>query len=288
MKGLKLLTTILAVTTFTVALDGFCADPVLMATPEDNDDWTGDHIQILGTLSNLAEVSNPGNVNKTAPAFIRLDVSSDDGTNLILTPRDQFITENTNGNMTIKIDPSKTHRIYNTLNFSQPFGKVDVKVPVNDLVKVYFPYKVSKKALQDGPFVKYGWSYGGLLVPFKYQIGPKEISTSNSIQTYIQYKRQSNGLAEGPFISGGISTADVPKAAGNPDGKLGIAIGAGWIFEIIKGGGFQWAIMVGQDRFGKSSGYTFEGETWIAFSLGYKASNQTKSKVESGPVKAQI
>jgi len=245
-------------------------------TAKDNNDWTGDQVQIQGNLPNLKPVAeNPSNPKKTfiAPAYTRFDVTEGKSDEIIIVPRDNFRVESTK----VIVTPSGSQRLYNTLNFSQPWGDVDSQVNASDVISPFTAYKVNKSDIENNvPYVKYGWSFGAMLVPFKYQSKAKTIASSNSYQAYAQYKRASNGLADGPFISGGLSTADVATGAGSSDAKYGVSYGAGWIFEINKGSGFQLAIMLGQDRFGKSSGYQYEGETWYTFSIAYQPGDQGK------------
>jgi hypothetical protein len=243
------------------------------AAPKDGNDWTGDQVQIRGKLTDLKSIVSSDESSYIAPPFTRFDVSHDTGTNITLIPRNNFETNKTGKR--IKVTPSKTHQLYNALNFTQP-STLEVDITDSEqVVEPYTAYTVSKSAFEHVPFTKYGFAYGALVVPFKYQGKSSELNNSTSYQIYVQYQRSSNGLAEGPFISGGISTADVATGVGTSTPKNGLSYGLGWIFDLKKGSGFQLAVMLGQDRFGSGSGYQYEGETWYSFSIGYNLGSST-------------
>lgn len=243
------------------------------AEVKDKDDWTGDQVQIQANLGNLklykdSKAPAAGAADKKtyiAPAYARFDVSSDKDGELIITPRENFKIDNGK----VFVTPSETHRIYNTLNFTQPMGAT-VMAASDSLVSPYVAYRVKKSEVEAVPYIKYGWSFGALLVPFKYHYGEKELTNSTSYQAYVEYKRQSNGLSDGPFIAGGFATAGVTNSDGSTSSKIGFSGSVGWIFEVRKGSGFQLALMAGKDRFGSNAGYGLDGKNWVAFSIGYQ------------------
>lgn len=245
------------------------------ATSKDNNDWTGDQVQIKGKLTGLKSAVTSDSTSYIAPAYTRFDVSNDKGSEITLIPRDNFTVDATNKKITVT--PSKTQRIYGALNFTQPSNVQSTYSNSEHVVEPYTAYTISKSAVEQIPFVKYGVTYGALVIPFKYEGKSNEISNSTSYHVYVQYQRSSNGLAEGPFISGGVATADVATGAGASTAKNGVSYGLGWIFDLKKGSGFQMAVMLGQDRFGGSSGYQYEGETWYSFSVGYNLGSTTTS-----------
>ena len=252
--------------------------------PGDNDDWTGDQVQIQANLYCLKSTTDsqdsPCNSSTyMAPAFARFDVSRDKDGVLFVTPRDNYIPPTpeqkaaaaaTKTDVKIMVTPSATQRIYNTLNFTQPH-KANIDVKSSDKVaKPFVTYAIKKDLIEQIPYVRYGWSYGAIVVPFKYLKDSRHFSASSSYQIYAQYMRATNGYSDGPFASFGVATAEIPTAAGESSSKTGISYGIGWIFNIIKGTGFQLAIMLGQDKFGTDSGYQYEGKTWWSASFGYK------------------
>jgi hypothetical protein len=160
------------------------------------------------------------------------------------------------------------HNLYGLI-FSQ-WAPVKVRAPDGTTpIQVYDTYVVSKKKVEDIPYVRYGWTYGALIVPFKYQKGFKTLANSTSYQMYLGYRRDTNGTSEGPFVSAGLASADIPTGAGTSSSKQGISYGLGWIFEIKKGSGIQLMLMTGWDRFGSDSGYQYEGNQWYSLSLGF-------------------
>ena len=236
------------------------------ATTKDNNDWTGDHIQIFSNLEGLEKSQGNDGSKFTAPAYARFIVSEEKEGKVRVTPKDN-IGESLGKNKR-KMTPSKGHGIYGFFNLIQ-WGDVDINLPDQaQIVEPNVTYIVDKSEIEKLPYVKYGWTYGALLVPFKWHANYKALNFSNSAQMYLGYKRDSNGTAEGPFISAGLSTADIPTAAGQSNSKQGFSYGMGWLFEIKKSSGFQVMVMAGQDVFGASAGYPYEGDTWYSVSFG--------------------
>lgn len=251
------------------------------ATVKDNNDWTGDQVQIKSNLHGLKKSCNSKNketlcadkTNYFAPAYVRFDVSSVEGGIVELTPRDNF-TISGDGKV-VDVKPAKGNSLYGHLAY---WGDdLSINKPAEEtVVSPHESYTISQGEIEKIRYVKYGWTYGALVVPYKYQRGYKAVNSSPSAQIYIGYKRDGTGTAEGPFISAGLSTADIPTAAGQADTKTGFSYGLGWIFEIKKSKGVQLIVMAGQDVFGASSGYQYEGDVWYSMSIGLSLDNASK------------
>lgn len=240
------------------------------STPADNNEWTGNHLQIRGNLPGLKKEPDDGKAY-FAPAFVRFDVSKEnaDGT-IVITPRDNF---RVNGNV-VDVHPWVEHNLYGLI--ASPWSPVKVTTPAGATpIQVYDTYVVSKKKVENVPYVTYGWTYGALIVPFKYQKGYKTIVNSTSFEMYLGYKRDTNGDDEGPFVHAGLGNADIPTGAGTSTSKQGVSYGLGWLFEVKKGSGIQLMLMTGWDRFGGSSGYQYEGNQWYSITLGFALGQKT-------------
>ncbi|MEI7843001.1 MAG: hypothetical protein WCI39_08220 [Gallionellaceae bacterium] len=278
------------------------AAQVAAVAPQDNNDWTGDHLQIKGNLYGLKKSCDSKKTKAEcdqeyfAPAYVRFDVSKEnaDGS-LIITPRNNFkpfeCSENNTGcankacatPKNICVYPWEEHGIYGWL-FSRGspvhfhlWAGAPIQVTSQTSfqpVQPYETYVINKQDVEKIPYVKYGWTFGALLAPFKYQRGYKAFNSSTSAQMYVGYKRDSNGTSEGPFISAGLANADIATAAGATTSKQGFSYGLGWIFEIKKNSGFRVLTMMGQDVFGANSGYQYEGDIWYSVSLGYSLDPQ--------------
>jgi len=248
------------------------AAQVAAVTPKDNNDWTGDHLQIRGNLSGLTKLGTTES-NYFAPAFVRFVVTKENGDgSIVVSPKDNFTV------------PTSSKMIVTPWQGGGPYGWLSANLWGKDrettlsntqqAVQPYETYVINKKEVEKVPYAKFGWTYGALLAPFKYQRGYKAFTSSTSAQMYVGYKRDSNGTAEGPFISAGLSTVDVATGVGATTSKQGFAYGLGWVFEIKKGSGFQMLVMAGQDVIGANSGYQYEGDVWYSISLGYSIDGQ--------------
>lgn len=276
------------------------ASKLAAATPSDNNDWTGDHLQIKGNIAGLKKYSIDGDKDYKkyfAPAYVRFDVTKENGDGtVVVVPRNNFTiceptksgaanddssTTKTSPSCKIKVSPWQEHNFYgwlfsrgsplHSISFSGTPVQVDLpESSTYKLVQPYDTYIVNKQDIEKVPYVKYGWIYGALLVPFKYMRDAEAMVNSTSYQLYLGYRRDANGDGEGPFLSAGVSSADIPTGAGTATSKQGISYGWGWLFEIKKGSGIQLMVMAGQDRFGANSGYNYEGGVWYSLSLGFK------------------
>ena len=252
------------------------------ASPKDSNEWTGDHLKIRGNLYGLKQdgASNSAKVY-FAPSDVRFDVSEDKNDVIRMTPRANFKIKITLAASAVPavvtVSPSAKHNWYgNIALLKKDATSEDVSVPAGyQPIEPHESYTINKREIEKIPYVKYGWTYGALIVPFKYQRNFKTIKAAPSYQMYVGYKRDSNGKAEGPFISAGLTSADIPTGDGTSSTKQGFSYGLGWIFEIKKSAGIQLLLMVGEDRFGKDSGYLHEGKTWYSMSLGFSLDPQT-------------
>lgn len=247
------------------------------ATPKDNNDWTGDHIQIHSNLEGLTKVGDTSGKIFFAPAYVRFDVSKDENNFLFLTSRENY-TYSPKGGDSVKVSKGQGHNIFGYVaTLSVSGDPVDVNIGTNSLQALIEPttsYKINKSAIEDIVYRKYGWTYGLLAVPYKYQTHDKSISFAPSYQAYFGYKRDKNGTAAGPIASFGFTTADIPTGAGTSNSKQGISYGLGYLFEIKKGSGFQLIALVGQDRIDTS--YLHNGKTWTSVTFGFSLDPTTK------------
>lgn len=263
-----------------VASFGMLSNAFAEATSKDKNEWTGDHLQIRGNLYGLKKLygSKPPEAQCDkqeyfAPAYLRFDISEDKDDIITLTPRDNF---DPLSNGEIRVFPWGSSWPYGLFTVNLWGTSYSAAVPKEQkIVVAYDTYTINKKDIENIPYVKYGWTYGALAVPYKYQRGYKVVNASPSAQLYLGYERDTNGDTEGPFISAGLSTVDVPTAAGQSNTKQGFSYGLGWIFEVKKSKGLQLIVMLGQDVFGSNSGYQYEGDIWYSMSLGLSLDNQS-------------
>ena len=120
---------------------------------------------------------------------------------------------------------------------------------------------------------RYGLTYGGLMVPFKYHVnGSKEFRGGSTVAPYLGYRFDANSGGYGAKLVGflGASTVAVPQ---NIDGEdrtqtlAGFSYGLAIIGQVK--GDFQLGLAAGVDRVSKSAKYADNGKWWLAVSLGF-------------------
>jgi hypothetical protein len=120
---------------------------------------------------------------------------------------------------------------------------------------------------------RYGLTYGGLVVPFKYHLtGEKEFRPGGTVAPYLGYRFDRNYLGFSfklvGFLGGAGVTVDQEVDGEKKSQTLaGISYGLGLIGTVKEE--FQMGIVVGADRVSKSANYAQNGKTWIALSLGF-------------------
>ena len=116
-----------------------------------------------------------------------------------------------------------------------------------------------------------GWTYGTLIVPYKYQIkGDRSLSGGATLGGYFGWRQTAWGTGLQYVVFGGATKVDVPKTdaqgAVTTESLAGLSYGVG-ILGTLKND-FKLGLVVGTDRVSKSAGYVNNGKPWISLSLG--------------------
>jgi hypothetical protein len=136
----------------------------------------------------------------------------------------------------------------------------------NDLVDV------ASTTLANFPPNRYGFSYGVLAVPFKFELNHKhDLQASATLGPYIGYTVN----FETPFALNltmpvlflGPTIFNTTTTSGSSSAGFGISGGAGF-FATIKGA-FQLGFVAGYDRTNSGSGYQFNNRWWVSAAIGY-------------------
>lgn len=139
------------------------------------------------------------------------------------------------------------------------------------------PIEIESTAFKEAYPNRYGITFGGLVVPFKYQVaGSKDFKGGSSVGAYIGYRFDNNiwGFELKPIVFLGGGTVAVEQ---NIDGVkkvqnlAGFSAGIGLIGSFKEK--FQIGLVLGADRVNKSAGYIDNGKGWIALSFGVPFSN---------------
>ena len=127
---------------------------------------------------------------------------------------------------------------------------------------------------------RFGFAYGALVVPFKYQLmGSHQFTGSASAGPYLGYKIdfESLGWALTPAAFAGASNIAVTNkntSESNSTSQVaGFSWGGGLLIEIK--GGFQGGVVLGWDDVGGLSSnqyFQYNDKPWLALQLGYSFS----------------
>jgi hypothetical protein len=144
-------------------------------------------------------------------------------------------------------------------------------LPANTLIYI------DKSQFDIGQPNRYGLTYGGLIVPFKYHLkGSKEFKGGSTIGPFLGYRFDGNDHGFGVKLVGflGASTISVEQ---NIDGTAktqtlaGFSYGLGAIGTVK--GAFQMGVVFGVDRVSRSANYGDNGKVWMAVAIGHSFAN---------------
>ena len=126
--------------------------------------------------------------------------------------------------------------------------------------------------LRKSPPERFGWTYGTLVVPYKYQIkGDRSLSGGATLGGYAGFRGSPFGSPSLVFMGfAGATKVDVPTTKNGQavtESVAGLSYGVGVLGSIKDA--FKLGLVIGADRVDNKLGYVNNGKTWISFSLGY-------------------
>jgi hypothetical protein len=139
------------------------------------------------------------------------------------------------------------------------------------LVKKGETVLLDPEMLRQSPPDRYGWTFGTLVVPYKYQVkGDKSVSGGATLGGYAGFRATVYGTSAMGIVFAGATKVDVPTLKdGSPvtESAAGFSYGVG-VLSSIKDS-FKIGLVVGADRVDKKLGYVNNGKAWLSVSLGY-------------------
>ena len=126
--------------------------------------------------------------------------------------------------------------------------------------------------LRKSPPERFGWTYGTLVVPYKYQVqGDRSLSGGATLGGYAGFRGSPFGGPSLVFMGfAGATKVDVPTTRNGQavtESVAGLSYGVGLLGSIKDA--FKVGFVIGADRVDNKLGYVNNGKTWISFSLGY-------------------
>jgi hypothetical protein len=136
-------------------------------------------------------------------------------------------------------------------------------------------YTISKADLNAYDYYRTGFSFGGLVVPFKVRLGDdKELVASPAIAPFVGYRThwlQSFGVTFTPVVAAGLSLVPVPTADGKEtETKSAYTMALGFRVTSSKNGSFSAGLLYGRDFLGKrvAASDPLLQKPWFSFYLG--------------------
>jgi hypothetical protein len=179
--------------------------------------------------------------------------------------------------MSSKFSAAVSHRfdLYSACNIEDAHlirnGKAVDSVTLNNRV-LNIPKVIVDQSKPD----RFGLSYGGLIVPYKYHFtGSKQFNANTTLAPYMGYRIDKETLGRSIELIGFVGAAPV-SASQNVNGQsttqtlAGFSYGGGIIGKLKDT--FQWGVVIGADRVGGGSTYPDNGKPWVAIELGYSFS----------------
>lgn len=136
-------------------------------------------------------------------------------------------------------------------------------------------YQVPKEKIRGTNVRIAGFTYGGLVVPFKYYLGGDErVTSSATIAPYLGYRLSGlHSLSLVPFVSAGLGMISVQGGDGeDTETKPSFSTSLGLLFRDAKNDGFTAGLVFGRDFLSaadRERDPTVD-EWWTSIFLGYK------------------
>jgi hypothetical protein len=144
------------------------------------------------------------------------------------------------------------------------------------LVQMRNEYTISATQLGKYGNFRQGFTWGGLTIPYKFELKDHSFQATPSVASYAGYESWLAGVSYaivGALGLGGSSqanqsTATTPTTTSPNSGgtKALYTAGVGFVFTL--GATFKGGILTGKDWAGSGAGYKYEGRTWLALTLG--------------------
>jgi hypothetical protein len=155
-----------------------------------------------------------------------------------------------------------------------PCGAAAPKTAVLDTT-----YYLNADQLAQSDYKREGFTWGGLVIPFKFYLSDKSIKTNSSVVGFAGYEGWFPGVSLSTVVAAGAGTAPVTTSTpttGNSSAAAGssnstttavtysVAVGAIATF----GGVVKAGVLIGRDYQGNPANFAYENKTWLALSIG--------------------
>lgn len=207
----------------------------------------GDRLEFRTTTKGFVELDD--STKKCAPAKSQFSVKADD-----------LADQNISGNFLKVGDPALCK------------GNNSTVVETDTL------YVISKSDLGAHQFTRTGFTFGALVVPFKFRFGDNELVSSSTVAPYVGWRLgylQKSGVTFTPVLSSGLALVPVSDSqTGKSETKSALSFATGFVVGSTKNEQFQAGILFGVDVANKSDREKDPGlkKPWASFYIGYSGS----------------
>jgi len=133
-------------------------------------------------------------------------------------------------------------------------------------------YVIKRSQLEDFGFFRRGFTYGGLVIPFKYYTGgERRVSGSATVAPYLGWRGLDiNGLQFTPTVTNTTTTDEMGMETSTQETKTAFSMAAGLMLSSPKNKAFSAGILVGRDRLSTRDRMAdpTAGKTWVSVFAG--------------------
>lgn len=260
------------------ANDAMSNEPV---SPSSGDDMTGDLLLLRGTMGGFDLVRDGAEEESIAPSGTKLRVNADGRFNDKTGDEDMLIVRVKSvrceqQHVKKKVNGAENEEQKNVTPLSYVGFDKFSKCPEGELVKEGEVYAVKKDDLESYGYNRSGWTYGVLLVPYKYHRHDKSFSSETTVGPYIGYRQGWIGFDVSLVGSIGLASLTVPTTAADGSTSTstlqGFSMAVGVISSFRKNKSpIQFGLLIGRDWAGSNSAtpYEHEGKTWLGAQIGF-------------------
>ena len=148
----------------------------------------------------------------------------------------------------------------------------------DEIIKKRQALEIDISAMDELGGNRYGFTYGALVVPYKYHFsGSKSFEGNSTVGPFLGYRFDQNGLGLGiklvAFVGGAAIRVNRTDENGenNDETLAGFSYGVGALGRLKND--FQLGIVFGEDRVSDGSDYEDNGKLWGAVALGFSFAN---------------
>ena len=146
-----------------------------------------------------------------------------------------------------------------------------------DIVAYDVPYEFTSEEFQRVRSQRMGFTWGGLVVPYKFYVADRSFQSNSSALGYVGYEGYFPGVSLAGIVATGPgttsttqTTAASPASSTAATSKTTTAVTYTAATGVVAtfGGALKFGLVVGWDWQGRGQNFKYEGKTWLALSIG--------------------